>query len=443
MARGAWVGILKDTTSLAKLKADQQVTLMGTAEVLVEKEQPKFVEDMAEEEVAKSGAVLPAGLQNLGNTCYMNSTVQCLRAVPELRQSLEEYNGAGSSLTGALHHTYNRLDASTKPIMPSDLILTLRATFPQFAEKSRNGQGFAQQDAEELLATLFAELSMRLTQNNNNTVDTLFGIDLQENLSCAETQDEPPVIRQDKARKLVCNIQGGHGASTKIDHLHEGIKIGLSGTLEKRSDILGRNAIWNKTQTIVKLPPYLCIQFMRFFWKPTPNNDDHQGVKCKIMRPVSFPETFDVFDYCQQDLQKELKFNRDAYGAKLDQLPTSEKDQDGDTEMSGQDDTELAKAIALSMTNDTNAVLPPDFTQHGLPAQFLGEYEIFAVVTHKGRSADGGHYMGWVRQDKDKWLVFDDDIVTESSTEFVVNNLKGGGDEHMAYLAFYRAKAGR
>ena len=49
--------------------------------------------------------------------------------------------------------------------------------------------------------------------------------------------------------------------------------------------------------------------------------------------------------------------------------------------------------------------------------------------------------MGWVKQDGDKWLVFDDDLVSESDAEFV-KNLKGGGDEHMSYLQFYRAKSG-
>lgn len=36
---------------------------------------------------------LPAGLTNLGNTCYMNATVQCLKTVPELRDALRSFQG--------------------------------------------------------------------------------------------------------------------------------------------------------------------------------------------------------------------------------------------------------------------------------------------------------------------------------------------------------------
>ncbi len=35
--------------------------------------------------------LLPCGLQNFGNTCYMNATLQCLKVVPELRGALREY----------------------------------------------------------------------------------------------------------------------------------------------------------------------------------------------------------------------------------------------------------------------------------------------------------------------------------------------------------------
>jgi ubiquitin carboxyl-terminal hydrolase 14 len=74
--------------------------------------------------------------------------------------------------------------------------------------------------------------------------------------------------------------------------------------------------------------------------------------------------------------------------------------------------------------------------------------ELFAIVTHKGRDADSGHYIGWVRKnqadtsaDRNAWLVFDDETVSEVDTDYVTSHLKGGGDDHMAYLLFYKAKA--
>ena len=89
-----------------------------------------------------------------------------------------------------------------------------------------------------------------------------------------------------------------------------------------------------------------------------------------------------------------------------------------------------------------------DFVGYNLPPEFRGTYDLFALVTHKGRDADSGHYIGWVRKNQidataapSEWLVFDDDSVSETDTEYVTSHLKGGGDDHMAYLMFYRAKA--
>lgn len=71
---------------------------------------------------------------------------------------------------------------------------------------------------------------------------------------------------------------------------------GLESPVEKRSDVLGRNAEWKEVRRVKQLPRYLCVQFMRFFWKETPQSRDQAGVKCKIMRvrpslPTSYPVT--------------------------------------------------------------------------------------------------------------------------------------------------------
>ena len=67
-----------------------------------------------------------------------------------------------------------------------------------------------------------------------------------------------------------------------------------------------------------------------------------------------------------------------------------------------------------------------------------GRYELAAVLTHKGRSADSGHYVSWVKQDDGAWIQFDDDEMIPRKEEEVMA-LSGGGDWHMAYLLLYRA----
>ncbi|OQS01313.1 ubiquitin carboxyl-terminal hydrolase [Achlya hypogyna] len=448
----AWKGMLKDDVPLTSLDASKltQIMLMGSAEeIKAPTEKVVFSEDLSTSELASAGVSVPAGLVNLGNTCYMNATLQCLRYAPDFREALKEYKGGMSAdlahnFTSSLRDTYQQLDSNIDSIPPMMFVDTLRRAFPQFAQQGPRG-GYMQQDSDEFVSALFGTLARQLKsptstikslESTDNMIDALFGLEMEERLECAETDAEPVSVKTEKALKLVCNI------TKDTNHISEGITIGLEGAIEKNSDVLGRNATWKKSMKINRLPKYLCVQFMRFYWKLTPESRDHTGVKCKMLRPISFPQVLDVFNFCTDDLKAVLKVGRDKNADLIlnefkDKKPEAVADEKPDVDMedglSEEDKEALAIAKTMSMANGRASA------GIGLPVEFQGNYELFAVVTHKGRSADSGHYIGWARIKDDDWLCFDDDNVSPCKTEDI-QKLKGGGDWHMAYLTFYRAK---
>lgn len=478
----------------------------GSADLGRPKEAMKFLEDMTEAEVARQEGATPAGLQNLGNTCYLNSTLQTLRSVPELQQELLQYSsgGAGQSslsdlssfgigglggsrdLAASLRDLFKQMSETQEGIPPLMFLNSLRSVFPQFAQRDRNGQGYAQQDAEEAFSQIINQLRTKLTitdgdgasATTTSFVDKYLAGQFESVTECedpaAKELGEQPTHSSDVFYKLDCHI------GKETNHLHDGILAGLEEEIEKNSPLLGRNAVYKKRSRIARLPQYLTVHFVRFFWKRETQK------KAKIMRKVTFPAELDVVEFCTEDLRKQLvpirdkvreirkeeldveraqkrqrvaeeraerQKNQNDSGESVEPMQKKKaaeekkskaKDTDGDSQMEetfktdAEYEAERAESI-LAAKKELQELLKQRGAGDSGTNQ-SGLYELRAVITHQGASADSGHYTAYVKQQakdepqtgskrreaNDKWWWFNDDVVTEVEAQ-KIETLSGGG----------------
>jgi len=245
----------------------------------------------------------------------------------------------------------------------------------------------------------------------------------------------------------------------------------LDQTIEKHSPTLGREAEYSQHSRISRLPSNLMVHMVRFHWRRVINK------KAKIMRKVKFPFELDAMDMVTEDLKhklanangkikeiereraERLKVRRKTKNAAAAGPSTSTSAASGgDVAMA---DATAEKATAPGELEDEEVIREREkkVFEGTIDSELLvdtgasitGLFELCAIVTHKGASADSGHYIGFVKKDAfhkpksyleegdEEWYQFDDEKVSIVTQE-KVSALDGGGESASAYILLYREK---
>lgn len=364
-------------------------------------------------------------------------------------------------LTGSLRDLYKQMSETQEGFPPMLFLNSMRQSFPQFAQKAKDGRGYAQQDAEEAWSSIIQTLRTKLrlpesdaataagsSERGSNWIDKYMAGTFDQVMTCDDegAKGEEPTRSSDIFFKLDCNIRND------TNHLRDGINIALNESIDKNSPSLNREAAYTKRSRIARLPKYLPVHFVRFFWRK-----DTQK-KAKIMRKVTFPPELDATEFCTDELRKQIvpvrdrvrevrkevedverakkrqkrmakeKADDDAIGitnseplakkaekekerelkakgpATEAELSSEKKSNGADVQMGGTEtfktDAEIESeraASILAAKKELLAAVDPKLAADEASNQ-TGLYELRGVITHQGGSADSGHYTSYVKK---------------------------------------------
>ncbi|XP_036399243.1 ubiquitin carboxyl-terminal hydrolase 37-like [Megalops cyprinoides] len=353
------------------------------------------------------------GLPNIGNTCYMNATLQCLfglhHFINEIRRPGVWRPELGSHLFKSLSDVHSAR-ASGNMHHKAELLRTFKmAVANGFGDFS----GDEQQDAHEFLSVLLSQLKEEWESLKRRgaldahacPVESNFDFRLQVTRTCCRCGAQ--VFRTEVYSHLSLDIvpQG-----TLLDSLRHYFK---PTQVECRCERCpGQQA--SVSVKLLSLPRVLVIQLKRF-------SMDSSWNLTKLENRTQIPQELALNLHCVQNIEAPHEVDRTA-GDSIGPL-------DGLSE-----EEQIKLAIELSLKGSAP---PPAVHDQGRMGQ--GEktgaqdhrYTVKSILSHLGQSTTCGHYVS-DSADGDSWLTFDDRTVRRSSQENVLQ-LR----EKSAYLLFY------
>lgn len=300
------------------------------------------------------------GLFNHGNTCFLNSILQCLLHTPVLSQILLDENLSTTILSKVTNQKtvvryFHRLvkdfwvGAPGKAVSPRIITQNIRQIGKQF-------RPMRQEDAHEFLRQLLDTIHEEILKAHNlkvsdgkicetTFISRIFGGYLRNELKCpkcpyaSRTYNHFQDLSLDLTGNKIKSVQDALAAFVRPEKLGSGNEWKCDGCKKKVEA--------TKQMTIFRAPAVLVIHLKRF---------TYGNMTGKISRNIIFEESLDV--------------------------QTTDED--------------------VSTPNKT------------------AKYNLSGVVVHHGSSVHSGHYIAYVKSASEQWHLMDDSVVTVTTLRNVL-----------------------
>ena len=342
------------------------------------------------------------GLLNHGNTCYLNSVLQCLTYCPILANYLlSQEHSKKCQIVGFCafcsleRHVVRMLTNSSKgeAVAPKDLVRHVR----NLAKHFKSGR---QEDSHEFLRYLLDGLQKTCLRMSPVKVDQrvaettavhrIFGSHLRSQIRCSECNFCSNTY--DATLDLPLDISKADSLSKALGRFTR--REVLDGENQYRCGKCNTLVDASKQLTLHTLPKLLTVEFMRF---GAVSGGFGSGT-AKIRKQVEFPAEIDLRPYTSEVADGESKKKKKKKKKK---------------------ERQKKQAIVLSEGRS------------GAPGAM---YSLCGVVVHSGHSSHSGHYVAFVRGSNQAWYEMDDEEVRQVKRNTVL--------KQQAYILFYARETG-